>query len=559
MAVHTPLISMTTSSRHTQPFHQANIYAEAAEGWREPNNGQPLGDMRFSASNIYDEAMSNTPYGKCVSTCKQDESLDWEGHKPIIVDLYQRQKLSMKNLIDHMSKNYNFKATKRMYHTRFTVWHVYKNMNSRIKNQLAIRVINAYRQGHEFPRIIESEAKKLIRYCKNSPDLSNDDRTTLLQAINSMVKAREASTSSFVLCSDGSQYVDGHASTDSPSPDGSNTPCSEMTPSSSAFETSSSSASSNSREALQSNPVSPLPPLAMGQRATSVELLLSTTRSYYEWQSNNPLCPPFELGKKFWTDVKNGIYFLKCGSYKLAWPLLRDAGQRVLTLCEYQPLNLLSEIYATLSPTNTQVCPALRVELLQLFARTASGKLGTSHPLAIICDQLQRDAEPETSVRALQLMINESQTHLSPQTLELYKLKRTLTGLLRRKKEYVSAEALCRSLIKSTSGAFGNDSELTRVAMSEYVHILTDQLYYEKALEVARAVLESALRDLGAIFPDERSIYAMEDMAEICERLGQLDQAIWWLQQAETGALRIWGQEHTTKHIQDKLAVARGL
>ena len=51
----------------------------------------------------------------------------------------------------------------------------------------------------------------------------------------------------------------------------------------------------------------------------------------------------------------------------------------------------------------------------------------------------------------------------------------------------------------------------------------------------------------------------MEDMAEICERLGQLDQAIWWLQQAETGALRIWGQEHTTKHIQDKLAVARGL
>jgi hypothetical protein len=50
--------------------------------------------------------------------------------------------------------------------------------------------------------------------------------------------------------------------------------------------------------------------------------------------------------------------------------------------------------------------------------------------------------------------------------------------------------------------------------MSEYVYILTGQLYYEKALLVAQAVLENNLQDLVATFPDERSIC----MTEICER-----------------------------------------
>lgn len=97
------------------------------------------------------------------------------------------------------------------------------------------------------------------------------------------------------------------------------------------------------------------------------------------------------------------------------------------------------------------------------------------------------------------------------------------------------------------------------MAMTEYVHILTDQMRWEEARPLCQAVLESGQRDLGDSFPDDRSIYAMEDMAEIYGQLRLFDHSLAWLEKAFDGALNLWGPSHSTLYICNKMERVRAL
>jgi hypothetical protein len=65
------------------------------------------------------------------------------------------------------------------------------------------------------------------------------------------------------------------------------------------------------------------------------------------------------------------------------------------------------------------------------------------------------DSEAETPVRALQLMIDDLKAQPCRQELYLQHLKRTFATLLRRRKDYASAEALALLVIISSSIDFG--------------------------------------------------------------------------------------------------------
>jgi hypothetical protein len=70
---------------------------------------------------------------------------------------------------------------------------------------------------------------------------------------------------------------------------------------------------------------------------------------------------------------------------------------------------------------------------------------------------------------------------------------------------------------------------------------------------IALDVLDRGQLDQGHQYPDWHSVYAMEDVAELCEKLGRLDDGIKWLQYARNHGQRIWGDHPSTTHINDKL------
>lgn len=546
-------MTINTLSAHPHYLTSPNTNEEVASDWPQPDYIFPQANTPLHTGTMSRRMCSSSVDEDEASVGSQSNDLDWTRYKEIIIKLYIGQNLSMRELIKTMAEKYNFNATKRMYHTRFAIWGVYKNTKAGTKSRLATNVVEAYRQKHKLPNLTDSEKRKLIRYSKTSKDLSKQDLTNLAQAISSMAEARQGMTGSnrnpgsddemaLPIGAAGSVY----------------TPSSDVTTAATSQTPPSSESSSGQRRGSSFNSVSLSPPLSFDRHVLNLELLLSCTRYYHEWQHNRaPL--HFELNKKFWADIKSGIYFLKVGSHQLAWPLLRDAGEKVIALCEHRPPSLLADIYATISPTNTMVCPQLRVQLLRLFARTARTKLGINHPLTIICHQLQMDSDAETSVRALRLMIDDLEARSCHQKLDLHQLKRTLVTLLRRKKDYASAGALALSLVNSTLRDFGADNQWARVAETECVHILTDQGRWEEASKLCQAVLESGQRELGDMFPDERSVYAMEDMAEISGQLQLFEQALSWLEKAFDGAMRVWGPDHSTMHISNKLDRVRAL
>ena len=66
-------------------------------------------------------------------------------------------------------------------------------------------------------------------------------------------------------------------------------------------------------------------------------------------------------------------------------------------------------------------------------------------------------------------------------------------------------------------------------------------------------VIDHAKIELGYAYPDEKAIYAMEDVTEICKRLGRLSNGIYWLRQAFRAGLPLWGHKSSTWHIWEKL------
>ena len=94
--------------------------------------------------------------------------------------------------------------------------------------------------------------------------------------------------------------------------------------------------------------------------------------------------------------------------------------------------------------------------------------------------------------------------------------------------------------------------------MTELVYVLNDQNQYEESEGVAERIINRSRKDHGGTFPSARNVYAMEDMAEICDRLGRLEESIFWLRKALRDALKIWTDREGTTHIFDKLEVLYG-
>ncbi|KAA8628593.1 hypothetical protein SMACR_08918 [Sordaria macrospora] len=326
---------------------------------------------------------------------------------------------------------------------------------------------------------------------------------------------------------------------------------------------------------------SPPPFIGPDSRTRTLDIITLGLRDYYDWQIRNVpdgIAPDDFLGRgttdasqQYWSSIKNAIYLIKLSASSAesdaaqrpdvrAWPALSEAGRDAAAAMTSQPFDFLRNLFATLSPANVRARPELRTILLQLLASEANHNFSPTHPIARICTELNNDQDcQEISRRALQCMVDMF-SRLGQRRFVSFKLLDSLATLLRRNGEFDAAMAIVTELFKACRQEFGPYSEQTRAVENELAHFYMVVDDCDQALQHCIAVIrrpppEGLLNDAKVAFhQDGIAAHTMEDVAEIHERRGDLEQAIVWLERAADVALRVWGpQAVATGHVVDKL------
>ena len=260
---------------------------------------------------------------------------------------------------------------------------------------------------------------------------------------------------------------------------------------------------------------------------------------------------------QLWNHLKQGIYLLKISSLERAFPTLHKVIELAQGVFVQDPLTFVQELFCTLSPVNTSLCPGLRAALLRGFCDLARQRLGSAHPVTVLCYELQYDDNStEVSERGLLFMTDLLISMQGASSALTVGAETCLIEQLRRGKDYETAATRARRLLSRNESMFGAYSLLARIAAQQLEHVLMDQGDWEQALKVCFQIVghtPSTLDSSKLQYCDECAVYTMEDIAKIYDHLGDGNACIIWLTQAAYSALNLWGFYIATTHIVDKL------
>ncbi|KAK4130277.1 hypothetical protein BT67DRAFT_223522 [Trichocladium antarcticum] len=334
------------------------------------------------------------------------------------------------------------------------------------------------------------------------------------------------------------------------------------------------------RARLQDLAMSPPPSIAPDSQTRTMGVITLKLRQYYDWQLENipeGVLPDDYLGHRssaestrYWSTIKDAIYLVKisAGSTsdydhrpdRRAWPAFAEAGRLAADAMTTHPFEFLRNLLSTLSPVNTSARPELRGILLQFLSSEARSSLSTNHPITQICQELQGDENcQEISQRSLQCMLDIFNSRLGRSRAITVKLLDSLATLLRRSGEFHAGLEIIKELLVSSRPVFGADSDQVRAVESELAHfyMLTEDC--DSALGHCMSVVTRpgapGPHDSEPVFhKDGISAHAMEDIAEIHQRRGDMEQCITWLERASSIALIVWGPKAVaTGHLIDKM------
>ena len=264
---------------------------------------------------------------------------------------------------------------------------------------------------------------------------------------------------------------------------------------------------------------------------------------------------------KFWNELKQGIYLLKISCNEIAIPVLRGAGELASEAFTQDPLLFIQELFSTLSPVNTVLCPGVRQCLLRVFSFYAAQSFGRTHVLTVLCSESQKDCgSQEVSERALSFMVDLLVSIQGTSHILTFKAQTALIRIHRRSESFDAAAARAQTLLSGSVGVFGSHSLSARLAAREFEHVLMDQDEWQQAREVCLSIVgqhTSSLHEhVEPQYHDKCALHTMEDLAKIFEHLGEHNLCIAWLTQAADNALSLWGSCFGTTHIIDKLVDA---
>jgi hypothetical protein len=304
-------------------------------------------------------------------------------------------------------------------------------------------------------------------------------------------------------------------------------------------------------------------------------------REYYDWQLDNipqGVLPDEYLGHRspdestrYWNTIKDAIYLVKISTGSVedtdnrpdrrAWSAFAEAGTLAAGAMTAQPFDFLRNLFATLSPINTSARPELRSILLRFLTSEAQSSLSSNHPITQICNELQKDeGRQEISQRSLQCMLDIFNTRLGRSRAITFKLLDSLATLLRRSGEYHAGLEIVTELLNSARPVFGPNSDQVRSVENELAHfyMLGDEtdlaLGHCMSVVTKPPALAAGSQEEPTFYQDGIAAHTMEDIAEIHQRRGDLEQCITWLERAASIALVVWGPKSiATSHLIDKM------
>lgn len=266
--------------------------------------------------------------------------------------------------------------------------------------------------------------------------------------------------------------------------------------------------------------------------------------------------------RAFWVDTKNALYMAKKRETGMTFSFASSACAAIQAPTNVETsIGTLKDVLATLSLTNANPCLQLRDHLLHYLSEILGLRYGTQHPLVLLCSELrQQTTDPqiyETALRSAMQFIGTKQGTQSPDTLSF---RRELIRLLRRSQNLCQAEELCVEQEAYYVQQSGSNALVTRRATSDLVHILMAKKDLVRAMAICEDLLERSRQHLAKDFPDELAVYALEDLAELCELGGSSGRSLFLVHEAYFGAVRLWGAEaSSTKCIFAKIQAASQL
>ncbi|EXJ76995.1 hypothetical protein A1O3_10152 [Capronia epimyces CBS 606.96] len=490
-----------------------------------------------------------------------------------------------------METDYHFKATKRMYNTRFKQWNICKNYKAEEKELLAARIARAHLENHSLENLTFKDRPlkfdRVLRHCKTRRRAQNGPNSTRGRAPAS----KRNNTNCAAMREIQGEVFLGTASVQARiTPESGTTTTPDLTPPSSEPVDGADTFDIINHADLSPKPEPPIlaRPLSPPEKNMEVEVILYQTRIYYQnhveriGQQTTEMYKVSGKARAFWSGVKSAIYFLKKQSPAFAWPLLNEACTSAGEMLDDGPALFLNEVFAVLSPVNTKVYPKVRSTLLRYLADMAAIKLRPTHPFAVVCRTLARgdDEQGAVSETAMNLTLDLFAESLGRGHSGTFAVHRSLVSLMRRDARLDAAKQLAEELVISMEQALvrqcahddddddNNNKQRKKkekptcisvtelcVAMTELVHVYMDRREYLVAQRLCQSLIQNYRVVQGPAFPDSRAAYALEDMAELCQCQTNLDGAVYWLTEALDASTALRGKEDpSTKHIHEKLA-----
>ncbi|KAK4118121.1 hypothetical protein N657DRAFT_628934 [Parathielavia appendiculata] len=548
-------------------------------------------------------------------TLQGPSAKEWARYRETIIGLYRQYPL--KRFTMTLIRLADSRDSKRMYDKRFREWNVFKNVNSDERARAARQVQDPAAppdQRGDDRNFSQEDLRRTLRCARSiqqgvrRPPGAAACPVTPVETQNTVSQQpcrqprRSISISDLIKQEDAPQEItapafSGHKTPSQVAFSPPNTPGTSMSdpasPDDSVQKQGNSSAliSSGSRDpglaAYQAQIRNlfklPLRSISPDSQTRTMSIITLKLREYYDWQlSNIPegVLPDEYLGQrssdestKYWNTIKDAIYLVKLAASFVeapdldnrpdwrAWSAFADAGCHAAGAMTTQPFDFLRNLFATLSPANTSARPELRGILLRFLTSEAQSRLSSNHPITQITKELQNDQDcQEISQRSLQCMLDIFNSRLGRSRAITFKLLDSLATLLRRSGQYQAGLEIVTELLNISRPVFGSDSDQVRSVENELAHFYMlaneDDLALGHCMSVVTRPPSSASESQmqTTFYQDGIAAHAMEDIAEIHQRRGDLEQCITWLERASSIALVVWGPKAVaTGHLIDKM------
>ena len=265
---------------------------------------------------------------------------------------------------------------------------------------------------------------------------------------------------------------------------------------------------------------------------------------------------PKQCERCTWAEFDFGLAMLEDGHKDFALASF-ELGCRLVHLLLSSPSKLfIRNLVMAFGSTRWKPFEAFRHTLLDYMASMASLVLGDGHDITVILqhvacgDTLAASAEP-----ALRIMLDLFRTTYHAAHPDVLLIKRSLSVILRRQRDYHGSEQILLSAIEDSTRHNGHDCKETRRCLRRLGHLYMEQGRFSEAEAVFRRILDTAPG--RSVYqenwkPDEISVYTYQHLARMANDMGDNQMCRYWFMKELDAAIKRWGigGEYTAECLQ---------